>query len=162
MRVLQFHADEIFEMAMQIERNGEKFYLQAAERATKPQMRQLLSDLAGIKNQHKKVFAEMKTKLPKQRWNLPPSADDHAASYLQARVDAHVFDIKEDPSKRFSGKETVEDILKIAIGVEKDSITFYLGIKEVIPEKWGRDSIDTIIKEEMQHIVILGKELASQ
>ena len=57
--------------------------------------------------------------------------------------------------------DSLEDILKEAITAEKDSIVFYLGMKEMVPETLGRSRIDAIIKEEMAHINILSKELVA-
>ena len=54
------------------------------------------------------------------------------------------------------------EILKSAIEAEKDSIVFYLGMKEAVPENLGKDRIETIIKEEMGHIRVLSRELVSQ
>ena len=53
----------------------------------------------------------------------------------------------------------MKDILKAAIGAEKDSIVFYLGMKELVPEKLGKDKLDGIIKEEMAHIKLLSSRL---
>jgi rubrerythrin len=53
----------------------------------------------------------------------------------------------------------MKSVLKAAILAEKDSIVFYLGMKEMVPEKYGKDRLDKIIREEMGHIKILGKEL---
>jgi len=57
------------------------------------------------------------------------------------------------------GKEKAEDILQTAIGLEKDSVVFYLGMKDAIPQRLGRSKIDGIIKEEMGHIATLSREL---
>jgi rubrerythrin len=69
--------------------------------------------------------------------------------------------VRADPTEWLTGKETKEDILKAAIGYEKDSIVFYLGIKEVVPPELGKDRIDAILKEEMSHVAVLSDELAS-
>jgi rubrerythrin len=53
----------------------------------------------------------------------------------------------------------MKEILKAAIEAEKDSIVFYLGMKEAVPEKHGKRRLDTILKEEMGHIRMLSKEL---
>jgi rubrerythrin len=50
------------------------------------------------------------------------------------------------------------EILKSAIEAEKDSIVFYLGMKEGVPEKLGKGRLEAIIKEEMGHIRVLSKE----
>jgi len=45
--------------------------------------------------------------------------------------------------------------------LEKDSIVFYVGIKEAIPPDWGKAKIDAIIREEMGHISLLDDKLSS-
>ena len=57
---------------------------------------------------------------------------------------------------------SITEILKSAIEAEKDSIVFYLGMKEAVPESLGQDRINRIIKEEMGHIRMLSKELIAQ
>jgi len=73
--------------------------------------------------------------------------------YLRALADTRVFFKKKIEPK------IMEDILKEALGAEKDSIVFYLGMKELVPEHFGKAKIDFIIKEEMEHIKLLGKKL---
>ena len=53
----------------------------------------------------------------------------------------------------------MKEILKAAIMAEKDSIVFYLGMKEMVPEGLGKAKIDIIIKEEMGHIKLLSGRL---
>ena len=40
-----------------------------------------------------------------------------------------------------------------------DRISFYLGMKELVPEKLGRSKVGDIIKEEMRHIQLLAGKL---
>lgn len=60
-----------------------------------------------------------------------------------------------------------DEIFEIAEQIErngaslKDSIVFYLGMKEMVPENFGKAKIDAIIKEEMTHIKLLSKELVA-
>jgi rubrerythrin len=89
-----------------------------------------------------------------------PDPYGEAILYVRGMADGHVFDVRKDPSERLTGKETMEDILRTAIGLEKDSIVFYLGIKEIVPERLSKQRIDDIIKEEMGHIAILSQEMA--
>jgi len=53
------------------------------------------------------------------------------------------------------------DILRMAIGQEKDSIVFYTGLKEMISQTSGRVRIEEIIKQEMGHIGFLHREIAA-
>ena len=160
-----FNADEIFEMAEQIERNGAKFYRRAAEGVEEPQSRELLLRLAEMEDKHQKTFAAMRADMLKegQVSTVDPVFDPEgeAALYLRAMADGHVFNMRVDPSERLTGEETMEDILKTAIGLEKDSIVFYLGINEMVPERLGKGRVDDVIKEEMSHITILNRELSA-
>jgi len=154
-------ADEIFEMAEQIERNGARFYRRAAQGVTDSRARQQLLDLAAMEDEHEKVFAGMRAELLQQeREPRVPDPYGEAILYVRGMADGTVFDVRKDPSERLTGKETMEDILKTAIGLEKDSIVFYLGIKEIVPERLSKQRIDDIIKEEMGHIAILSQEMA--
>ncbi len=156
---LDFNPDEILEMAQQIERNGFHFYHQAAKGVKNPGSAQLLLKLAAMEEVHERIFARMRAELTeaeKKKKIFDP--EDQTTSYLRAWADAHVFDVRADPAEKLTGKEKVEDILRMAIGLEKDSIVFYLGMKEMMPERLGRGKIDGIIKEEMRHVNDLSRE----
>ena len=157
-----FNADEIFEIAEQIEVNGGKFYRRAAELFEKAETQKLLNDLARMEDRHKAAFADIRDSLSTNE--LPPTVydpQDQAVLYLQAFAEGKVFKVDKDIDALFTGKETVEDILHTAVCLEKDSILFYLGLRSLVPVDLGKEKIDHIIQEEMQHIVILTKELAS-
>lgn len=158
---IPFNADEIFEMAGQIERNGARFYRRAAEGTAEQGNRQLLLDLAAAEDDHEKAFASMRADLAdEERKAAVFDPEGQAALYLRAMADEHVFDVKADPTELFTGKETIEDVLMTAAGMEKDSIVFYLGMKELVPERLGKGRIDAIIREEMSHLGSLNRELA--
>ena len=150
-----FNADEIFEMAEQMERNGEKFYKSAAATIDDEAHKKLLLELAAMETDHEKTFKAMRSDLKaaeKSATVFDPEGE--AALYLRALVDTRVFfEKKVDVS-------SMEKILKAAIEAEKDSIVFYLGMKNAVPEKFGQDRIEGIIKEEMGHIRLLSRELA--
>ena len=159
---LEFSAGEIFEMARQIERNGARFYRKAAEPIGDNAVKQKLLDLAVMEDDHLATFTAMMEGLSDQERTEPVyDPDNEAVLYLRAFADTRVFDAKADPSEKLTGRETLEGILQTAIGLEKDSIAFYTGIREMVPEKLGKDRIDRIIKEEMSHVVTLTEELSA-
>ena len=64
----------------------------------------------------------------------------------------------------FSGRperEIMEEVLKFAIGAEKESIVFYLGMKDAVPSNLGKNRLDDIVREEMSHIRLLSNKLVS-
>ncbi len=159
---ITFNAFEIFEMAEQIERNGIKFYRKAAEGISDRDVRQMLLDLAVMEAEHEETFAGMRKQLSDEERELRVfDPDNEIALYLQAMANGHVFDPKYDPSGQLTGTESVEDILKLAIGAEKDSIVFYLGLKDFVSVKAGKDKVEAIIKEEMGHIAILNRKMTT-
>jgi len=156
---MPFNADEIFEMAEQIERNGAKFYRAAAKKL--PAIRQVLLDLAAMEDVHEKTFAAMRAELSTSEKEPPVfDPDGQAQAYLRVMADGHVFNIRTDPAKLLAEQKSPQDILKTAIGLEKDSIAFYVGIRDGVSHKAGKDKVEAIIKEEMSHIVILSQKLA--
>ena len=61
--------------------------------------------------------------------------------------------------KDVNGKPIIKDILKTAIDLEKQAILFYLGLKDIVPRKLGKDRVDPIIGQEKEHVVTLITEL---
>jgi len=157
-----FNVAEVFQMAEQIERNGAKFYRRAAKEFKDKAGRNLLLDLAAMEVEHERIFAEMREDFRKRGAAVPVfDPYDEGVLYLRAIADGHVFDVKVDPSERLTGKETVRQILNMAIGLEKDSVVFYEGIRQVVPDDLGKERVEAIIREEMRHISLLSGQLAS-
>ena len=152
----EFSADEIFEMAEQMERNGQQFYNTAAASVQGDEHKTLLLELAGMEVDHEKTFKAMRNELSQSEKETNVfDPEGEAALYLKALVDTRVFFQKE------MDVSSMEKILKAAIEAEKDSIVFYLGMKNAVPEELGRGRLDDIIKEEMGHVRLLGRELVA-
>ena len=155
---MPFNADEIFAMAQEIERNGAKFYRVAAKKF--PAISTVLNELAEMEDKHLATFAAMQAQLDKAELESPVfDPDGQAQMYLRVMADEHVFDTKSDPVKLLANQKTPADVLKTAVGLEKDSIAFYVGLKEAVPHYAGKEKVEAIIKEEFGHIVILGQKL---
>lgn len=160
MTTIQFNADEVFAIAEQIERNGIKFYTKAASYTPNKDEEKLFLDLADMEKNHEKIFAKMRSEYQKNVEIISTfDPNNEAAAYLHSFADGYVFDVNADPSSLITKRESLEEIIKIAIGLEKDSITFYYGIKEMMIDKSDKEKVEAIIKEEMSHITYLSKKL---
>ena len=153
-----FNAFEVFEMAEQIERNGGKFYRKAAELAADEGLKNALFQLASMEDEHIRVFSSMKQDIAGQPWAEGFEQENEAVLFLRDIAGGKVFGPQHDPSELLENM-SMEDILTKAVGLEKESIVFYTGIKELVPADLGRERLDGIIKEEMRHIRILTQRL---
>jgi rubrerythrin len=149
-----FNADEIFEVAEQIEKNGAEFYRNAAKKVVDENKKKLLLNLAIMEDEHELIFKNMRKQLSEEEKTMTRfDPQDETSAYLRALADTRVF-----YEKQITGT-SVEEILKTAINAEKDSIVFYLGMKDVVPPSLGKEKLNDIIKEEMGHIRLLSNEL---
>ena len=157
--MITFNADEIYEMAEQIERNGAAFYRTAAEMADGEQ-RETLTMLSEMEEDHEKTFAAMRAELGDgEKRKVTADPDNEGALYLQAMADGRVF--VTDPEEAFSGDKSLVSVLQIAINLEKDSIVFYQSMKSVVPKTVGKDRLTEIIDQEIGHILILSRQIDS-
>jgi len=149
-----FNADDVLEIAEQLERNGGKFYRTAAESTSDPANKEFLLELAAMEDQHEVTFKTIRAELSeKEKASTVFDPGGEAALYLRALADTRVFFEKE------IDVTTMKAILKSAITAEKDSIVFYLGMKDAVDKSLGEGRIDHIIKEEMGHIKLLSSKL---
>lgn len=151
-----FNANEILQMAEQLERNGADFYRKSIEKIQDPAGKELLLSLAEMEDQHEKTFADLRSKLTaSEKAQTVFDPEGETVRYLKALADSKVF------FEKTIDTDSMEGILKEAITAEKDSILFYLGLKDAVPEALGKDKIDAVIKEEMSHINLLTRELVA-
>ncbi len=157
-----FNADEILEMAEAIERNGRAFYNTAAENNSDAEASKMLRKLAEMEQEHLKTFQDMRDQF-RAAGEAPAmhDPDGTGALYLRAMVESKIFDMESDPASVLDGSESLAEILRTAVGLEKDSVVFYLAMKDVVPAD-HHAQIDAIIREEMSHISMLTTELVKQ
>ena len=155
-----FSADEVFEMAEQIERNGSAFYRRAAKECSEREVRKMLVRLAEMEEKHLKTFGSMRAELSAVERAAVVDADNEVSLYLRAMADGHVFEVGTDAAEKVTGSESLEEVLNVAIGIEKDSVVYYLGLEEIIPSAADKRKVRAIIKEEMRHITLLAERRA--
>jgi rubrerythrin len=157
---IRFNADEVFGMAVHMEANGAAFYRRAADLNSDSQNISFLAMLAEMEDGHKATFESMREELPAEmRETTAHDPYMEANLYLNAMVDTGKYEGAPKVANSLTGEETMEEILRMALGLEEKGIVFYLGLKEMVPDKLGKDKIDGIIAEEKSHIVTLADEI---
>jgi rubrerythrin len=157
-KINMFNANEIFNIGIQIEKNGEHFYHSAAQQTNDVNIKDLFNKLANWENQHIEIFENLKDSLSGKDMEkdvFDPENLTHL--YLKAVADNEIF-VK---GKEFSIEDcnSVEDILKQAIEIEKESVVLYTSMKELVSEDSDKKHIDKLISEEINHIGQLTKKI---
>ncbi len=146
-----FKASEIYQFAIRIEENGERFYHQMAQKIENANMEKVFTYLANEEVKHKKTFEDMVSKI--EKYEPPESYSGEYFSYLRAYTDNIIFSqakLEEEMSKI---KDAISAI-DFAIQRELDSILYFLEMKNLVPVS-QRSLIDGIIEEERRHFVKL-------
>ena len=151
---LNFTADEVFEMAEHLEREGTEFYNAAAESVGQGKLQDLFYTLGEWEIRHEKIFSDLRKDLTsKEQSVITFDPDSESARYLKTLVEGMVS--FEHTLKADSPKE----ILIAAIESEKDAVSFYTAMRNAVPEALGKSRIDKIIEEEAAHVRILDEQL---
>ena len=146
-----FDPSEVFQLAIRIEENGEKFYRNMANKLQDPEVKELFTFLADEEVGHKNFYKDILSKI--DTFEPYESYPGEYFSYLRAYANNIIFS-----EKTFEVKlEEIGDALSaidFAIKAELDSILYYQEIKKLVPEK-KHAQIDEIIEEERRHFVKL-------
>jgi rubrerythrin len=154
-----FSAAEAFEIAMQIEKNGEAFYHAVAAKMTDPGVKKLFQELAAQEQRHYEVFQKMSGTVGGAASPSALDAErDEYQAYLQAALDNALF---AGPDKALALAEQVRDrqaALRAAIGFEKDTLLFFYDLRDMASVA-DQEAVNGIIQEEKQHLHRLAKLL---
>jgi rubrerythrin len=122
-----YQGSDIFQFAIRMEENGEKFYNYAASIAKDPKVYGIFTKLASEEVKHRKLFADMFTKIdtimPKE------SYPGEYMAYLQASIDGKVFSAAPQGTGRHQGCLAALDF---AIARELDSVLYYSEMKKYV------------------------------
>jgi len=158
--IYAFNANEILQMAIDIEENGLVFYEQAQERLDDPEVKEIFRFLAEEEKVHKKEFESLKATLPESaKAETVWDPNNEMAQYLDMMADMHVFKNAGVSGKYFDYVKRAEDALNMAIQFEKDSIIFYLSLEEAVEDSEARRKVTELINQERQHIKTLVMKL---
>jgi rubrerythrin len=157
---IQFNAESIFEIGVQIEKNGRAFYLEAAEKVSDDAIKSLLTELADWEKEHIKLFDQLKAELPDtMREDNLFDPENEFYTYLQAAANSHVFVGSIDVSQLVAQCKSPAEIFDLALRFEKDSVVYYTTMKRMVADHLGREKITRLIDEELKHIDILNKKI---
>ena len=149
---LRFSGNDLVEAAVQMERNGLKFYTAAADAVANDRAKDLLRQLADDEVQHLRTFEQLlrSVGLAQMHESYPGEYED----YLKAHVDMQVF--TQARLQQLLAQKTMSerDALQFGIDSEKDAILYYTEMIRYVPSA-DQKTIEGIIGEERRHLTQL-------
>ena len=159
---IAFSADEVFEMAMDVERNGEAYYRKAASLSKDAAIRAVLTDLMEQEKLHYATFKKLRENLPPKD-TLPTYADPDSEEYLylDTLVKSRMFTNVHEAEALAAKVANEIEALRAALSFEKDTILFFQSMQRMTDKRLGSSEIDHIIEEEHRHVVRISGAIKS-
>jgi rubrerythrin len=152
-----FTLSDICDIAVQIERNGEKAYREAAERTKVPEVARLLEMLAEDEAKHLQWFEQMVVSHPVEIKDLQIA--QIGRELLQEMMAPQTFSLDK---KEMAAADSPQTMLHQSIEFEKDTILFYEMLSGFLDDVNTKHQLDLIITEERSHIDKLNEILTLQ
>ena len=154
-------SDDVFEIAERIERNGGRFYIEAAELHALSALARVFRRLAEMEIEHEQTFARLRLRFAEGEGSaLPLPPDSETTRYLMSLTKDKFFARDADPTAFLTDTVTPRDVLLTAIGMENETIRFYEGLRAVVAAVTETTALDRIIEEEHSHVGTLAAQLA--
>ena len=139
--------DEVYALAVQIEKNGESFYREGLKKVSSPRVKALLERLADDEKKHIETFTQMREGLK----NNPALAIEPANDVLLNILGDQSFSLKETNLADLDS----EGLIQAALEFERDTILFYELLRSLTLDAETTAQLDHIILEEKRHIEAL-------
>ncbi len=153
-----FESQEIYQVAVRIEENGERFYRGAAQTLADREVKDLFNHLADEEVKHKRIFESMLSKM--ENYQMDERYSGEYLEYLRAYIDDKIVFNKRDVDRELREVQDVRSALQFAMHREMDSILYFLEMKNLV-SKGQQNSIEKIVEEERRHFTILSHALKS-
>lgn len=140
--------------AVEIERRGHAFYVSVAEKAEKADDKEFFTFMAGEELRHEGIFAAMLRRIG--GLELPAgSTDEEYLAYMRALLDSHALFMADAEQRAMANP------LHQAMQFEKDTMIFFMGLEEMVPES-EKHFVRECAEEERRHLRMLAKRMAGK
>ena len=144
-----FRANEIANIAIEIEMKGREFYLQAAQMAKTPKVKDIFMFLSEEEAKHEETFRSMLSRLGKVEMPAWATQDEYM-QYLEALIESHML-FSALGQKYMAQADSEKDVIKMAMSFEKDTMLFFTEMKELVPIS-EKHAVQLCYDEERKHL----------
>lgn len=153
-----FVASEIVELGIQIEKNGRDFYNTLIKNSKNPKAKETFKYLADEEERHITVFQKILDSV--EKYEPAQAYPGEYFAYMNALASEYVFTQNDKGEQIAKTMKTDKEAMDLAIGLEKDSVIFYEGMKKVVPE-YDLKIVNELIIQEQNHLKQLSELKAS-
>jgi rubrerythrin len=146
-----FSVDEIADIAVQLETNGEKVYRKALKLVSDPELISLLEWLADEEARHAAWFSALGAQA-QHFAEFDPQVGEMGKALLRDVFGNQVFSLMDVD---FSAVDEKLQIFALAAEFEKDTILFYEMLRPFVLDEQTLRQLDAIIAEENKHVARL-------
>ena len=152
---LMLSSEEVFSLAMEIEKSGHAYYTTIAESADFGDVAELFTFLAAQEIAHYRFFEELKQLAPElvvdaQEW-------EQTSEYIRATTESRFFVGEDRAIQLAKSAKTALEAVDYAIGFEKDTLLYFFELHNVSPPE-SKASAMKIVEEEKRHVKMLSKK----
>lgn len=145
-----FYLSEILKFAVEKEQQSADLYQKLADQASDAKNKDIFEGLVRDELGHKTFYADILSSVPEKSSPGVQEGKEYTAYMRQLIKSSRTTQpLPDDISSML-----LNDILDYAIEREKDSVMFYLGLKQYVPEN-AKSKVDEIIEEESKHAAII-------
>jgi len=152
-----FSTNEILDMAIKLEKNGEAVYRSAIEKVSNPELVSLLEWMADEEVKHANWFADLKLKFDQKGVN--PFMEKMSRELFNDLLGDKNFSLKDVD---FSSIDKIDDLITVFIEFERDSVLFYQVLEQFIEDPVTLENLKKIIDQENNHIQQLQEIIESE
>jgi rubrerythrin len=142
-----FSLGEIIDLAIQVEKNGEKTYRKAQKEVKNRDLASVLAWLADDEKEHEKWFHDLKKGIDEKIEDV--RLEEMGREILGSVLGEQSFSMDDAD---FSNIKDVNALLELSLEFEKDTILFYEMIKAFVDDEKVSSGLDKIIREENAHV----------
>ena len=147
---------DLFDLAVQVEVNGERFYRYALERVKGDSLKNLLGWLADQELLHESAFIEIKEKMVPGT-GAAPSFSSPTRQVLRSAMGRHAFSLDE---LQIDSIQDEKEILRAALLFEEDTILFFEFIAPFVSDPGASSTLEKIRAEEFNHKQLLMEKIS--
>ena len=145
---MYYSGQEIINIAVRIEENGNEFYTNAADMVTESNdTKALFLDLAEKEVMHIAIFQKLADKFDAESFDFQ---GEDASDYINHLADSHIFGRPDAGKALAQTVKTPKEALEIAFKFENDSVAFYTELLKYARSD-SKKLVQQIIDEEKEH-----------